>query len=364
MDILTLAIAKNKSSSADETITTENITNALGYKPASQEDVGKLSGQKIDIPSTAQVGQTIVVKSIDENGKPTEWKAVDMTSGASSWNDLEDKPFSEEEKMGYIFEFDSDEGNTPPSNHNGTCTMVEDSGYKFVNGKTYTITTVDEYGVEISVDVVCNNFELVTYLVNSQGETMYKCKLYQWEDESNTTIFGEYDNWINVGGRSMLKLYGHIGYEVKPLDEKYIPDTIAKKSDIQGGNNFAITLIDNGDGTYSVDKTYEEIIQAHCLEKRNLVLDTEQVPVLMSLPFIGFLGGGFQFGIFSDDNATNPYENPIPVFSGLVITPSDVVVYNKFLFECNIGLLKTTNKSLIGAINELKAEIDALKGSQ
>lgn len=43
MDILTLAIAKNKSSSADETITTENITNALGYKPADQEDVSKLS---------------------------------------------------------------------------------------------------------------------------------------------------------------------------------------------------------------------------------------------------------------------------------------------------------------------------------
>lgn len=43
MDILTLAIAKNKSSSADETITTENITNALGYKPADQEDVSQLS---------------------------------------------------------------------------------------------------------------------------------------------------------------------------------------------------------------------------------------------------------------------------------------------------------------------------------
>lgn len=34
----------------------------------------------ISTPVTAQVGQTIVVKAIDENGKPTEWECVDMPS--------------------------------------------------------------------------------------------------------------------------------------------------------------------------------------------------------------------------------------------------------------------------------------------
>ena len=40
-------------------------------------------GDAISAPLTAQVGQTIVVKSVDENGKPTEWECVDpwvMTS--------------------------------------------------------------------------------------------------------------------------------------------------------------------------------------------------------------------------------------------------------------------------------------------
>lgn len=32
---------------------------------------------------TAQVGQTIVVKSVDENGKPTEWECVDMPTGGA-----------------------------------------------------------------------------------------------------------------------------------------------------------------------------------------------------------------------------------------------------------------------------------------
>ena len=34
---------------------------------------GTVSGDYIPVPSTAEVGQTIVVKAVDENGKPTEW---------------------------------------------------------------------------------------------------------------------------------------------------------------------------------------------------------------------------------------------------------------------------------------------------
>lgn len=35
----------------------------------------------IKVASTAEVGQTIVVKSVDENGKPTEWECADMAKG-------------------------------------------------------------------------------------------------------------------------------------------------------------------------------------------------------------------------------------------------------------------------------------------
>ena len=35
----------------------------------------------IQSPTNAEVGQTIVVKAVDENGKPTEWEAADMASG-------------------------------------------------------------------------------------------------------------------------------------------------------------------------------------------------------------------------------------------------------------------------------------------
>lgn len=36
--------------------------------------------ESVPIPETAEIGQTMAVKTIDENGKPTEWEAVDMPS--------------------------------------------------------------------------------------------------------------------------------------------------------------------------------------------------------------------------------------------------------------------------------------------
>ena len=44
-------------------------------------------------PTTAEVGQILSVKSVDENGKPTEWEVVDMASGGSGsekWEKIAD----------------------------------------------------------------------------------------------------------------------------------------------------------------------------------------------------------------------------------------------------------------------------------
>lgn len=41
-------------------------------------------GMVVYNPSTAKVGQTIVVRSVDANGRPTAWECVDLPSGGSS----------------------------------------------------------------------------------------------------------------------------------------------------------------------------------------------------------------------------------------------------------------------------------------
>ena len=66
----------------------------LGVPVATAEDEGKVPvvqtdasyglGRMIPAPETAEVGQTIVVKAVDENSKPTAWEAVDMASGSGS----------------------------------------------------------------------------------------------------------------------------------------------------------------------------------------------------------------------------------------------------------------------------------------
>ena len=51
---------------------------------ATENYVDKLLNEKIDTPSVASIGQTIVVKAVDENGKPTDWECVDIASGSGS----------------------------------------------------------------------------------------------------------------------------------------------------------------------------------------------------------------------------------------------------------------------------------------
>ena len=63
----------------------------LGVPVATAEDAGKVPvvqedgsyglADRIAPPATAQVGQTIVVKTVDADGKPTAWEAADMPSG-------------------------------------------------------------------------------------------------------------------------------------------------------------------------------------------------------------------------------------------------------------------------------------------
>lgn len=50
-------------------------------KLATEEYVNNEIADCIKAPATVEVGQTIVVKAVDETGKPTAWEAADMTDG-------------------------------------------------------------------------------------------------------------------------------------------------------------------------------------------------------------------------------------------------------------------------------------------
>lgn len=69
---------------SDANVTAGNIESALGYTPASTDNVNQLKTDiagKITAPASASIGQTIRVKTVDETGHPTEWEAADASSG-------------------------------------------------------------------------------------------------------------------------------------------------------------------------------------------------------------------------------------------------------------------------------------------
>jgi hypothetical protein len=69
----------------------------VGALPADTKipDAPDLSGYVLS-PETAKVGQTIVVKSVDETGQPVEWEAVDFPSGGGGWSVVIDMNINEE----------------------------------------------------------------------------------------------------------------------------------------------------------------------------------------------------------------------------------------------------------------------------
>lgn len=52
---------------------------------------GGTSGDYIPVPAAAEVGQTVVVKAVDETGKPTEWEAAYMASKGIDWQLVDSK---------------------------------------------------------------------------------------------------------------------------------------------------------------------------------------------------------------------------------------------------------------------------------
>lgn len=84
-NLSTLKIHKLTQAQYDRELAAGNLDeNALYLTPEEVKDV-------VVSPSTAKIGQTIIVKSIDENGKPIEWEAVDNLKYIASDTEPEDK---------------------------------------------------------------------------------------------------------------------------------------------------------------------------------------------------------------------------------------------------------------------------------
>lgn len=129
-----------------------------------QDDGAKsvlLEGDAIPVPSTASIGQTIVVKAVDETGKPTEWEAVDLPSGGSDGGIvLNCKINTEQETILESPIFNFEEIKTEILNGKNVVLLADDSFESAI--LVYKPTAVGDYYIEFRP----NNSSMPLYLLN------------------------------------------------------------------------------------------------------------------------------------------------------------------------------------------------------
>lgn len=199
--------------------------------------VGKInSSVKVEEQTNAaQVGQTVAVKAVDENGKPTEWKTVDFPEPVTSWDDLKNKPFEDTRKTEEVaIEWDGNtEGLvsvmllgeptlykvsdlTPPSSD------VLGGKIRMLNGKE---PTVDESDISECEDGYSIVFPAIV-VANKPNATLTEFGMDFVFPEAGTYFFHTPNDHV-----CSLTSTAQTG-ELKTLDEKYIPDSIARVEDI------------------------------------------------------------------------------------------------------------------------------------
>lgn len=160
-------------------------------------------------------------------------------SGVSSWNDLTDKPFYEE--WGHVIinkpEIDESfsiidvETQTPRTLYkisNLKPTKEELVGGLITSEDGGTVEITEDYFMPESLFIGLIGFEPGIYVVYDQ-----KVVVNPSSDSSYTVTFPSTGIWIIDQGYDTFTSLEYDGWNIHPLDEKFIPNSIARKSDIK-----------------------------------------------------------------------------------------------------------------------------------
>ena len=206
-------------------------------KKAPKDEVGG-----IRVQSEAEVGQTLVVKAVDENGKPVEWETIDLPEGFSgSWNDLEDKPFYEEVEEITIFD--------------GQTATIADGGASVTVGSWSELIPRD-----VNYRVVYDNVEYHCTSINFSysGDTRIIGNGYlvsnSYLENNNMPFAIWYTHWgIVLYGESGTHTFSVTEFRtsVEQIEDKFIPNAW-----------MVIRLAKDVEGNLISSKSYNEIDKA------------------------------------------------------------------------------------------------------
>lgn len=173
--------------------------------------------------TTAVVGQTIVVKAVDENGKPTEWEAIDFPEGggAKSYNDLADRPLYADS---VTIEWDGDTEGTPFVDIGGVGLVLYKVSDKVAAadelvGGVLTFNADGYKAVLTEADITDSGSNGYPVLLVKNGVVII---VYEQIDQEGIVVTTGTYFTVEGGLYSTSLTYGTL----KKLDSKYLPDDI------------------------------------------------------------------------------------------------------------------------------------------
>ena len=209
-------------------------------------------GASVPVIQTATVGQTVVVKAVDENGKPTEWEAADMGGGDVSWNDLQDRPFGDVVESttlveNYTAEFEARTNVSVPLT--ATSSSSSDKPLRVVwDGVVYDNVGIS-YGGSVFMDYIAGSSSIWNA---PDGEHEYPFLIVGFGYDQTTIMAA-------TEGEHTFSIY-QVTTATTQIDEKFIPYTIMR-SDIDVGRFKEVyfsSYSDNESG-YAANCRYKDI---------------------------------------------------------------------------------------------------------
>ena len=258
-----------------------------------------LAGPALAVTNTATVGQTIKVSAVDENGKPTEWEAVNMPEQVQpDWNQndstaadyVKNRPFYTRDTVEETVLFE--ESTVQFVENNGVYGVELPPTFKATAGETYKVSW-DGTVYECTCVYIEKVFTIGNLSILGIGSDTGEPFIIGVENGSSILIFTQDTSSSHTVSIS------RIGDSVVKLDEKYLPENVATKSAVEVAQTTADkakTTAENAQNTADKAKTTANEAKTTANEAKDKVAKALTIDSTGSIhaPTVGMGGGTYQ----------------------------------------------------------------------
>lgn len=256
---------------------------------------------------------------------------VGSGGGVTSWNDLEDKPFGEVEGQ-TVIEWDGNTENRDYCSVGGLAYYKVSDSIPDVSEIVNHTIAFGNHPLADTGDYLVNDAEVIVHSGGYKIDCVIVVQNTSMEISGNRYTFPSTGTYfgLNTDNGAFVKRFEYGNYTIQTIDEKYIPDTIARKSDIHTSWNdltdkpFMQESVNDTiewDGTTDGRDSVTVGSYGYC-KVCDLPSDDIVVTSLTTSKGMTMSAGGSNFTVTEGDGATN-YANGVIVVKRTTFTLND-----------------------------------------